>query len=1215
MKNTGWVPVTIRIVVATFVLSLIPASLLSQGGAGRIAGTIADQTGAVIAGATVTVVDVNRGTSRPLTTDHAGAYNAPNLIPGTYNVRAELKGFKTTERQNIVLEVGQELRVDLTLLPGETSQTITVTEEIPLIETTNAELGGTIQNRVINDLPLNGRNFINLLALRPGVMIYAGGSGWTQSSNGLRPHDNYFLVNGINSNDPWMAQSIMNAVMAAGDAGTLLPIDAIDEFRTVQNPDAQYGWKPGSVVNVGIKAGTNSTHGSAYAYGRTDSWDARDYFNFAPQPVSPLQLEQFGGSIGGAIKKDKLFYFANFEQQHYEMGNPAQHLVPITQGAGVTDSVYGLIGACKAVGAGLTPLSAQLAGLDMSCNKTSWYPGFFPSAAGPGGGPAGTNSNIDTTNTIHSGIGRLDYHLNDKNTFYGSYFISQGLGIFADNPPVDIAEPWLTDQYARAQVLSTGWVWAPKSNWTNELRGGYSHYYQTFLSNDYTQNPANYNFQGHTYNIYTGQTLPAYFGLPQILWQGGYSFEFGKNWPKYVGPDGVLNLVDHVSYQHGTHTFMFGGEFLDLNSSNNVAGYVKPQLRFHNLQSFFDGTMNRTRYATGNFARQMSNYGLAFFFQDSWRMKPRLTVNYGLRWEYNSVMNENNDLMGNFDPSRGLVQLGNGISSVYQPDHRNFAPRLGIAWDIFGDGKTVLRAGGGITYEQFSYDTFNALGNLVGLRTVPTGVTLAYTDPATGQPVITKGSGTINTGALFFSKGSSGLNAVNNNWQNNSANSPLFSPVSACGDGSVSVPLPGGGSFVPQPCTILGVNPNLRTPYVTTWTLDLQRAITNNLSLDVAYIGNHGTKLLGLTDLNQPAVGAGWGNPKVLGTPAQLCLASAPAYDNCNPGNELGPYATKFPYLGAINWLSNGDESNYDGLQVTLTQRTAHGLSFIAGYTYSHALDMASDSWAGQGGGPAGLTSPIDSSNPHGQLYGNSIFDITHRFTLSTTYAIPGIKSPGQVLEGWSINSIVKLESGAPWGINDYTTDFSGTGEYGALNSEGESWDFFGNAADFHSNTSMLFSNGGNGGIPYYPGTSNSACLARATAMGQLAVASLTNLGCYAVGNSVLVPPAFGSLGTAARNMFRGMPFYNWDLSVTKRMQIKERLTAQFRAEFFNVLNHPNFANVYGGPGGDNTYTDPSADAGVSFGFRPATPDVLSSNPILGSGGPRAIQLGLKLTF
>ena len=323
--------------------------LYSQGSEGRISGTITDQSGAAVPAARVTLTDVQRNVSRTLTTDQAGAYAAPNLIPGTYTVHVEFQGFRSVDRKDLVLEVGQDLRVDLSLQPGEQNQTVTVTGEVAALNTTNAELGGTLTNQVINDLPLNGRNFENLLDLRPGVVKYPGNSGWTQATNGLRPHDNFFMVDGVNSNDPWMAQSMMNAVMAAGDAGTMLPIDAIDEFKTNQNPRAEYGWKPGAIVNVGIKSGSNSFHGTAYAYGRTDSWDANNFFsNQVGQPLPPLSLEQYGGSVGGRIIRDKLFFFGNFESQQYNVGSPFVHAVPITA-PGATDPTQSLAGACNAV--------------------------------------------------------------------------------------------------------------------------------------------------------------------------------------------------------------------------------------------------------------------------------------------------------------------------------------------------------------------------------------------------------------------------------------------------------------------------------------------------------------------------------------------------------------------------------------------------------------------------------------------------------------------------------------------------------------------------------------------------------------------------------------------------------------------------------------------------------------------------------------------------
>jgi hypothetical protein len=1206
----------------TLAMLLLSLAAFSQGSAGRVVGTVTDANGGTIAGASVTILDVQRGTSRPLTTDESGAYSAPNLVPGAYKVRVEYKGFKTTERQNIILEVGQEIRVDLTLQPGEQTQTITVTEQIPLVETTNAELGGTLQNEVINDLPLNGRNFENLLDLRPGVTKYVGNSGWTQSSNGLRPHDNFFMVDGINSNDPWMAQSVMNAVMAAGDAGTMLPIDAIDEFKTQQNPRAEYGWKPGAVVNVGVKSGTNTIHGSAYAYGRSDGFDARNFFEVGTNPKVPLSLKQFGGSVGGPIKRDKLFYFANFEDQQYSVGNPVQHIVPITNTSS-TDAKFGLVAACSAVApANRRALSLRLAGLDANCSPLSNYPGLFPVN---NGASTTLNTALNSVNQIYSGVGKIDYHINEKHSLSGMYFISPGDGTFVDAPTTQIDPQWLTVQHARSQVASVGWTYVPNSKWVNSFRFGYSHYYQVFNSADGSQDPANYTYKNTTYQIFTGQNNPLYRGLPAIQWQGGYSFTLGASWPKTVGPDGIWQFSDSVSYLRGNHSFKFGGEVLVMQSTNNVTANTKGPVRFGNtsggppaLQNFFSGNMNRALFTSGNLLRHLQNEGYALFLQDDWRVTPRLTMNLGIRYELNTVVKEKNNLMGNFDMTKGLIQQS-GSSGVYNGDHNNFAPRFGFAWDMGGNGKTVIRGGGSVLYEQGSYDSLMAIGNLLGLRTTPTGVNF-YTG---GNATPTTAGGTINVGQIQFTGGALGNAAtagtVKYNWANNSASIPLYAASPACGDG-VAV---AGVRPTPQPCLILGVDRNLRTPYITTWTLGIQRALSNNLSLEVAYVGNHATKLVGMIDLNQPqSIGGfspGWGDPAVAGTAANNCILSAnhpKPYDNCAPDGaaetNARPFQRAFPYLRYIMWLSNNNFSNYNGLQVSMTQRATHGLSYVLGYTYAHALAESPDNWR--------FLVPVDNKNVR-SLYGTTQFDVTHRFTFSTTYAVPGVNAPAQLLKGWSLNSIVTLQSGLPWGINDASTDFTGTGEFNAQNTNGEQWDFFGNRSDFKTTKAFINTNPdsqGNptGGIPYFPGTTNATCLAKSTAMGQLAVASLTNLGCYAVGNSVLVPPAYGSSGTVGPNFFRSSPYYNLDLSVTKAFKFKERLTAQFRVEFFNILNRPNISNPYGGPGGDNTYTDPSASAGKgSFGFRPQTPDVTSSNPVLGSGGPRAMQLGLKLLF
>jgi hypothetical protein len=1255
---------------------LLSLPAFSQGNAGRILGAVIDSNGGVIAGATVTVLDVQRGTARTLTADDSGSYNAPNLLPGSYKVRAEFAGFRIIERQNIVLEVGQEIRVDLTLQPGQQTETITVTESLPLVNTTNAELGGTLSNETINDLPLNGRNFANLLQLRPGVTMYPGGSGWTQSTNGMRAKDNVYMVDGVNSSDPWMGQSVMNAVMAGGDAGTILSIDAIDEFKTEQNPRAEYGWKPGSIVNVGVKSGTNTYHGTGYAFGRNGNWDARNWFQTAGAPGGapttkfPVELEQFGATFGGPIKKDKLFFFAAFENQQYTIGATGLLSDPIT-GAGVGDATTNLLLACQAtldVGApgsgtagALTALSAQIAGITVgpvaaghpngTCTGGSNYPGLFPVNSGAGGIQFG--STLFTQNKVYSGLGKIDYHISDKHSLNAMYFISPGSGLFNDGPNTQTNPQWETNQYARSMVYTSTWTYTPNSAWVNEARVGYSHYYQTFFSADHNQNPANYTFNGSNYQIYTGQANPFYFGLPSIS-VSGFNGVLGTSWPKVVGPDGVVQVVDHISYLHGHHTFKFGGEILSSQSTSNVTANTKGPIAFSNLQDFFNGFPNGPTTAdsagtatilTGNLLRHFSVAGYALFLQDDWRIKPRLVLNLGLRYEIDTVPKERNNLQGNFNPATptGVVQVGNGITNPYNGDHNNFGPRIGLAWDIFGNSKTVFRAGGGILYEQLSLDVFNGIGNSFGLRTAPSGATLASCSvqaatfasctAAGGTPVIQPGFGTINVLNVAFA----GTPIINNNtpgtipyqWANNGAATPIYSLFAnpACGDGKTTYL-----GYVPSQCNVAMVDPNLRTPYVANWSVGIQRAITNNLSIDLNYVGNHGTKLIGALDINQPAsvthsnlgagigtvtTGAGWTDTQLVN------CATAPSAGNCavNAGLEQAarPFYSKFPYLKFIDEYGNLDSSNYHALQAVLSARNYHGLSLTTGYTYSHALGYSSDQ-----GTSGGLVIPINSyGNLHSQLYSSTTFDVRQRLTVSSTFAIPSKKSPGQILQGWLINSVVLVQSGTPWGVADTTTDFAGTGEQAGNSqaNQASQWTFIGNASDFTPNhnyagVTPAVANGAPG-VPWFAGTTNQTCLTDATAIGPLAVGSLTRLGCYALGKSVLIPAPYGGYGAGTRNLFTGQGFRNVDFSVSKSQKFGERLTAQFRAECFNVLNHVTFTNPSGGPGGNSANLNPARAGSTKqgLGFAVNTPDQAGSNPVLGSGGARHIQLGLKLIF
>jgi hypothetical protein len=357
----------------------------------------------------------------------------------------------------------------------------------------------------------------------------------------------------------------------------------------------------------------------------------------------------------------------------------------------------------------------------------------------------------------------------------------------------------------------------------------------------------------------------------------------------------------------------------------------------------------------------------------------------------------------------------------------------------------------------------------------------------------------------------------------------------------------------------------------------------------LGYVANKGIKLYSVYDINQV-------NQALDDTSEQ---PGRPFTANCPVAQGgLGLGGPCFPLLSYVNFLSNGYGSNYHGLQASFTERPARGLSFIAGYTYSHSLDQASLNRAAQ---------PQNSLNPRAE-YGNSDLDIRQRFTLSLTYEVPGIKSWAHRLEGWQVNSIVTLQTGLPWGVVDgYVAgnDVSLTGEYS------DRWNFFGDPS--------AFSPSPNGPIPYFssgtPGPTdnpanfainNPSCTAHASQT------ALLSFGCYVKGKSVLAPPEPGTFGTMGRNIFRGPAYRNWDFSIAKTWSLTERLGVQLRGEFFNVLNHPNFTNPYG-VGGQLGNVDPSVPS--SFGFSSSTPDVAAANPVIGSGGPRAIQVGLKFKF
>lgn len=1223
----------------------------SQGSFGRILGTVSDQSGGVVSGATVSVIDTDRGITRTLTTDDAGAYNAPNLTAGNYTVRVEAKGFKRLERQSIVLEIGKEVRIDLTVQPGEQNQTVTVTESVPLVETTNATQGGTLENADIIDLPLNGRDYQNLLGLRPGVMLQPGGGPWTQSTNGARPDESVWLIEGVINANFFDARPVINMPSPFTDGATIMPVDAIQEFNLMENPKAEYGWKSGAIVNVGIKSGTNSLHGDAYAFGRYQDWDARNFFNVADTASgcalvtngqcnkTPATLKQFGAVVGGPIKKDKLFFFGGYEGLRSLIGFVGGISVPATTtAAGGVNPALSMVDAITALQNANVPLSA------VSLKLTGCTGGATPACTGMDAGkqifPVNSNgsflSTFPTINTSDNGVGKLDYHPNDKNSFNGMFFYGHYNATGEDHSFV--SEPATDSAPIRAMSITSSWVYTPSSNVVNELRFGYNRVSFDFINVD-VSTPAS------SYGINTGVTNPLAGGLPSIVITGfgnggtpvvGTAF----NRPQYFTPNPYWDIQDSVSIQKGKHSLKIGGEFTHLEADAAVFNNGRGRFNFFGsaqtiggnpstpLEDFFSGKLTGATLLSGQPQSKLTAKNFAGYVQDDWRVTPRLIVNAGLRYNFITPMKDAFSNIGNFDPASptGLVQQGqNGFSTIWKSDPFDFEPRVGMAWDLRGNGTTVVRLGVGLVHETWNLETFEGQfimqnDGSTAINAIPTAATIRCgiiaLVPSISCP--SSGGGTNNLGAAGFAP-----------------NQLCWDPSvpSACGAPGQATVLPSGtggpkcgdGVGVAAPCDLMSVDPNLKVPYVINYNLGVTHAFGSNLSLEVEYVGNHGYRLLSFTDINQPQLGSAYClNPLTLAQQKDAC-AGGPlgvGQGSAQAAHESRPFFTKFPYLGFINQVSNKDYSNYNSLQVSLTKRMSHGLLFNLGYTYGHGLDNGSLNRFG--------LNPENSNNII-QDYAASDFDVRHRLTITATYNIPGIKGFGQLLEGWQINTIVTYATAQPWQTFDSADNFSGTGE------NTDRWSIFGNPADFPSGkNSIPYCSGftdvggvlsgagascgfataispGANATPFSGTSGIASCVSNANAAGS--AATLAAAGCYVSrnGNSVIIPPALGAYGNMGRNILRDSGFKNWDLSIFKNFTFKERYGIQARWEVFNVTNNPIAANPSGASSAVNTGNSPGP--GNVFGGSFLTPDFAAGNPLIGSGSERVMQVGLKLTF
>jgi Carboxypeptidase regulatory-like domain/TonB dependent receptor len=1123
-------------------------ALPAQTSQGRILGSVADQTGAVVAGAKVTITNTATGAARVLTTNSGGEYFAPNLDPGPYAIVVEGVNFEKVNRSGVRLEVARDARVDFKLVPGAVNQVINVSEAAPLVDTTSDVLGGTFSNEAITELPLLGRDFQNLAILQPGIQRSPGGGFLSITANGNRPEDNNFIVDGLDDNDAYYGTTVINAEGVAGTPATHLPIDAIQEFNIQSSPEADYGYKPGAIINVGIKAGTNSFHGSTYYFNRNAALDARNWFNPGPDPVAALNLHQFGASAGGPIVKDKLFLFANYEGVRDVVGNPLAVLAPISvsSASDTDDSLPDALARCAATS---------------TCSRASAQLGkLLPYNPGP---TTTLNLDLNNRNREDNGIAKLDYHLSEKHSFVGTYFMGDSAQTEEDTTVLNPL--FLSVANTRAQVAGGGWIWVPTSRFTNQLRVGYNRFWQQDVVADHNRNPT-------TFGLNTGVVDPANFGLPEIRISGFEQHTLGGNesWPLYTTPNQTLQFNDSASYVAGKHNLRLGGEFRTGSSDNLRNTFGSGEIRFASLDDFVTGNIRSGNFVfVGNDHRVVSQKSVGLFIQDDWRVTPKLTVNAGLRYDLSLPIHEQNDLLSNFDPAVGLEQVGKQISQPYPTSYHNFAPRFAVALDPFGNGKTVLRGGAGIIYEipHISVYIGQNSTNAIGLGGNPTGVPGAPTGPGGGTIVATTISPDPDT--------------MSTNWQ---TGAPVFGDLSP--DQAVC--------STDSPCPILGTVPHLTTPYVINWNLNVEQVLWKNASTTIAYVGNKGNKLYSLRDINQ-----------------NIYAHDLSAQETGFPDEQTGrPYNTRFPTLSNIYQLGNGDSSIYHGLQVTVRQRTSNGLYFVAGYTFAHSIDDADSN----------RQFNIQNSYDPAAERSNSNDDIRHRLTFASTYELPSRPGYGQLLQGWRLNGIMTVQTGSPIFFYDSSNDISGTGAFN------DHWNITGNPGDIHWSPTVpipyidpsqfnTVQYDADNGYYHVTGATNPVaqrCLSQALATGGQAAAdelvggideSGTG-GCYVSGSAVITPPAPGRFGNMKRNIVYGPGFVNLDFSVIKTFKFGERLALEARGEVFNILNHPNFADP------DHDLSD-----GATLGLGQYTPDVYASNPVMGSGGSRHLQIGAKIIW
>src|SRR5712692_7670461 len=943
-----------RLVLAILIVLSFAVGVNAQTFRGAINGTVTDPSGGVVPNAAVKATESTTGVDHTTTTTSEGQFSFQDIALGFYRVTVTASGFPvyTVDRVEVTAGTIYTLQVKLSLQQQAT--TVEVSAAALTLDTTTQTQNMTITSDVVQDMPLNGRDFTQLIGIAPGFGGYAaGGFG---SVNGTRANQVNWQIDGVDNNDFWHNVPAVNQGGVSGIAGVVMPIDAIDEFSAQTQSGAETGRSAGGTVNVVIKSGGNQIHGSLYYYNRNEFYGARSPF-FVATPGKkgpPLRNENYGFTVGGPIIKSKAFYFVGYEKQDFIIG---------LSGLATEPSDAWIAKAQALLTANNVPRSTTSANL---IGLSSGVEGLWPALIKPL--PA-TLSNffspIAEFGYSYNGIAKVDYNISDKHHLYLRWFGGQGnqTAPTGGSAALGTASSNLKDYFEVAPIhvfnYSAVFNSTFSSRLTNQVLFGANYFNQLF--HDF-----NNSFNTKTLGLFLSPDATNHgqyiLGAPNLQITG---FENVGITPPEGRSDLTWHVTDIVSYSRGAHQFRFGAEVRQAHLNEFYHRRGLGSFTFDGsrgpwncagdptcaLADFLAGDVASSSIAVGDPERWVVVNAFSLYLQDSWQITRKLNLNYGLRYEYFGPLHSSKKDLAEFVPGKGMVIQGNGIDSIFPPDKNNFAPRIGFAYQANQNGDLVVRGGIGVFFDQINLNPF------LDFRPPISGAA----DGLEGNPVGPRAVSTYGTdicGDISYNWTTVQQTTVCANGTPNAAGS-VFAGVTPCTDPNCTN-VPGLGVF--------GVSQNFRTPYYYNYNLQVEKGLDPAV-FQIGYVGSQGRKLNLVSNINQN---------------------------------------NAFPTFGSILQLNSAGTSNYNSLQSTFRLRAWHGLTTQLGYTWAHALDDIT----------AYRAAILDDASNRKLDYGNGDFDTRHLFTVSFSYEVPKASWAkgwsSYLVNGWRVSSLWNFHTGNP---------------------------------------------------------------------------------------------------------------------------------------------------------------------------------------------------------